>query len=247
MGENKETKEKIEINIDNTDSALNWVEKFLGLLSKYGFWKILWATIGVAIVSILLYFAFNWEEAFKLYDAWKSRMHDDNMELRVENGPKVQSLIDKLTYKVNASRVLVLELHNGVTSGGGLPFTKCSATYESLNIAVSPVAEQYQEVNMSLMPFTNFLFEHGYWCGDTEELLDIDKALYHKMKSNKTDHFAACMIEGVNDKAIAFLIVSFDEPLEELQQHECENIREYIRHIAMEVAIYLEVNRLTKS
>ena len=137
-------------------------------------------------MSILLYFAFNWEKAFELYDAWQARQHDDNMELRVENGPKVQSLTDKLTYKVDASRVLILEMHNGVTSGGGLPFTKCSATYESLNLGISPVAEQYQEVNMSLMPFTNFLFERGYWCGDTDELLEIDKALYYKMKSNKT-------------------------------------------------------------
>ena len=245
MEENKETKEEIEINIDNTDSALGWVERFLALLSKYGFWKILGATIGVAIVSILLYFAFNWEKAFELYDAWQVRQHDDNMELRVENGPKIQSLIDKLTYKINASRVLILEMHNGVTGGGGLPFTKCSATYESLNIMVSPVAEQYQEVNMSLMPFTNFLFEKGYWCGNTEDLLEIDKALYHKMKSNKTEHFAACVIEGVDNKAIAFLIVSFDNPIEALSQHQCDAVREYIRHIAMETAIYLEVNRLT--
>lgn len=246
MEENKEKKEKIEINIDNTDSALGWVEKFLSLLSKYGFWKILGATIGVAIVSILLYFAFNWEKAFELYDAWQARQHDDNMELRVENGPKVQSLTDKLTYKVDASRVLILEMHNGVTSGGGLPFTKCSATYESLNLGISPVAEQYQEVNMSLMPFTNFLFERGYWCGDTDELLEIDKALYYKMKSNKTDHFAACVIEGVDSKAIAFMIVSFDAPAENMDKHNCESVREYIRHVAMEVAIYLEVTRLTK-
>lgn len=240
----KETSERIQISIDNTDDALNWLERLLKLGQEYGPWKILGATLLITVVSAFLYFTLNFTKVFEIYDAWKTRQHDAKMELRMEMGPKIQSLTDKLTFSVNASRVVVLELHNGNTGNGGLPFTKCTATYESLNIGKQPVAPQYQEVNMSLMPFINLLMKKGYWCGDTEELSEIDRALYHKMKSNNTEHFAACVVEGVESKPIAFLIVSFDNPMDELAMHDCHKTRESIRHIAMELAVILEVSRL---
>jgi hypothetical protein len=162
------------------------------------------------------------------------------MEMRMDNAPKVQSLIDKLTFKVDASRVLLLELHNGNTSVGGIPFTKCSATFEGLNIGAHPIANQYQNQNLSLIPFVSHLFDCGYWCGNTDQLLEIDRALYYKMKSNNTEHFAACVIEGV-DKPLAMLIISFDKLPN--GEHDCEFVRTNIRHIAMELAVLMEVER----
>lgn len=247
MEENRnieESKDKIEINIDNTDSALGWVERILKLIKDYGPWKIVGATFLVAIVSIILYFSFNITKVFEIYDAYKQDEHDSKMELRMQMGPKVQNLIDKLTYSVGATRTIVMEMHNGNTGNGGLPFTKFTATYESLNIGKYPISDQYQDINMSLLPFTSKLYKEGYWCGNVDELETIDRGLYHKMKSNGTEHFTACVIEGVENKAIAFLIVSFDTPLELLENHNCEHNRESIRHIAMELAVILEVNRL---
>ena len=244
MEQDKETKERIEINIDNTDNALGWLEKMLALLKEYGPWRILGATLLITVVSAFLYFMLNFTKVFEIYDAWKDRQHDERMELRMQMGPKIQSLTDKLTFRVDASRTVVLELHNGNTGNGGLPFTKCTATYESMNVGSQPIAQQYQDVNMSLMPFAHKLFQEGYWCGETEELQEIDRALYYKMKSNGTEHFAACVIEGVDNKAIAFMIVSFDKPLETLNHHDCDNTRNNIRHVAMELAVILEVSRL---
>ena len=243
MEKNKTTQQDININIENTDNAIGWLERFLELLTKHGFWKILGATIGIAIVSILLYFALNWNKAFELYDAWKARQHDDLMELRMEMAPKIQTLTDKLTYKVGATRVVVLEMHNGNVGTGGLPFTKCSATYESLNIGAFPVSDQYQDQNMSLIPYATFLFKQGYWCGNISELENIDRGLYYKMKMNEVEHFAACTIKGVDNKAIAFMLVTFDSK-SKFEEHNCEEVREYIRHAAMELAVFLEVTRL---
>lgn len=245
MEENKTTQQQqdININIENTDDAIGWLERFLELLTKYGVWKILGATIGIAIVSIMLYFALNWNKAFELYDAWKLRQHDDLMELRMEIGPKIQSITDKLTFTVGATRTLVLEMHNGSTGNGGLPFTKCTATYESLNINKSPVSDQYQEQNLSLIPFASYLFKRGYWCGNIEEIETIDRALFYKMKMNGVEHFAACIIEGIENKAIAFMIITFDEETD-FERHNCEETRNYIRHAAMELSVFLEVNRI---
>ena len=244
MENNVEKQEKIEINIDNTDSVLNWLEKALSLLKEYGPWKILGASVMIVVVSSFIYFMLNFTKVFEIYDAWRERVHTEKMELRMEMAPKIQSLTDKLTYSIGSSRTLVLELHNGNTGNGGLPFTKCTATYESININKYPISGQYQDVNLSLLPFATKLFKEGYWCGDTEELQNIDRGLYYKMKSNGTEHFSACVIEGIDNKPIAFMIVSFETPSNDMENHNCEEVRNSIRHVAMELAVILEVTRL---
>lgn len=250
MGENKEvnevkeTKERIQISIDNTDSALNWLERLLALLREYGPWKILLATALISIVSGFLYFTLNFTKVFEIYDAWKERQHDEKIELRMELGPKIQSLTDKLTYSLGATRTLVLELHNGNSGTGGLPFTKCTATYESLNIGKHPVGHYYQDFNISLLPFAHTLFKVGYWCGDLSTLEPLDRGLYYKMKGNGAEHFAACVIEGIDNKPIAILMVSYDKSMTDMDKHNCEETRNHIRHVAMELAVVLEVSRI---
>ena len=239
MAEKNESKEPIVI--DNTSNVLSWLEKILNLIKNYGVGKIITGALLIAFLSVVFWFIFNPTRAFEVYDEWKSRQHTALMDIRMENAPKIQSIIDKLTYKVGASRTLILELHNGNESIGGIPFTKCSATYESLNIGAAPVSQHYQAQNLSLIPFATFLFEKGYWCGNIEELAEIDKALAFKMQSNKTEHFAACIIEGV-DRPLAILFVSFDTISD---RHNCDEVRENIRHIAMELSVMIELERRT--
>ena len=52
--------------------------------------------------------------------------------------------------------------------------------------------------------------------------------------------------EGIENKAIAFMIISFKSPVALLDKHNCDETRNYIRHTAMEISVYLEVNRLTQ-
>ena len=241
METKKEQREKLKIT--DTGLYLGWLESALNLVKQHGVTKILIVTFLISLISTYFYIIFNPEAAFDAYDRWKQITHTELFDLRMENAPKIQNLIDKLTFKVDASRTMVLELHNGSDGVGGLPFTKCSATYESLNIGAHPVASQYQNQNMSLIPFATFIFDKGYWYGNTDELLQLDRALYHKMKSNNTEHLAACVIEGI-DKPLAILIVSFEKIPDEA--HNCDEIRENIRHIAMELSVFLEVEKMMK-
>lgn len=243
MEKNKTTQQDININIDNTDDAIGWLERFLTLLKDYGPWKIIGGAVLLVFICWFFYFAFNFTEVFDAYTKWKDKQHDERMELRMQMGPKIQSLTDKLTYSIHASRTMVLEMHNGNTGTGGLPFTKCTATYESLNVGVHPIADQYQDQNLSLIPFAHYLFDNGYWCGDIDDLGAYDRSLYYKMKSNNVEHFAACAIKGVENKPIAFMIVTYNT-MPDMETHDCNVTREYIRHVAMELSIILEVNRL---
>ena len=241
MEEQTPTQPKEPIKIENATHVIGWIESFLGIIKKYGISKIIIASLLLAIVCIFFYFIFNPTKAFEAYDAYRETRHDELIELRTDNAPKVQSLIDKLTMKVDATRALVLEMHNGNFGEGGLPFTRATATYEALNIGATPISAQYEGVSLSLMPFANYLIKEGYFYGNTEDIAEIDRGLYYKMKSNGTEHFAACTIIGI-DKPLGFLFVSFDHK-PDMTTHNCQEVRENIRHISMELSIFLEVEK----
>lgn len=245
METEKITNEKIEITINNTDKVLGWLEKMLNFLKEYGAWRIIKATFLIAFVSLVLYACFNFPSIIEYIDNKRREAHLEQMEERMKIAPKIQGVMDKLTFSVGATRVLLLELHNGNTGNGGLPFTKCSATYESLNIGKFSIAQEYQDVNMSLVPFLYKLHQVGYWCGNVETLEEIDRGLYYKVKGNGTEHFSACAIQGIEGNTIAFLIISYDKKPEDLKVHECEEVRVNMRHVASEIAVMLEVRRLT--
>lgn len=241
MEEQTPTQPKEPIKIENATHVIGWIDSFLAIIKKYGISKVIIASLLLAIVCIFFYFIFNPTKAFEAYDSFKESRHDDLIELRMGNAPKVQSLIDKLTMKVDATRSMVLEMHNGNFGEGGLPFTRATATYEALNIGATPIAPQYENVSLSLMPFASYLLSHGYFYGDTEQIEEIDRGLYYKMKSNGAEHFAACTIMGI-DKPLGFLFVSYDKDID-LTTHDCNEVRENIRHVSMELSILLEVEK----
>lgn len=225
--------------IDATDKGLSFIERGLAIVEKYKIKTIFKAVFVILLAAATVGFIKNPTCVFEWYEEWKEKQHQEEMDIRTINNEKIHHLLDKSLYRIGASRILLLECHNGNSGIGGLPFNKCSATFEVMDTAF-PVANQYQDQQLSLIPFSSYLFKHGYWCGDMEELESIDKGLYHRMTANNTSHFAACVVEGV-DKPLAFLFVSFDKVNE---IHDCALVREQIRHISLEVALLLELNKV---
>lgn len=225
--------------MERIDKGIGWLERVLDLIKKYSIGEFFKAFLIILLTALVIGFIAKPTYVFEKYDEWQTKQHSAKMEKRLINNEKVHILAEKLLYKVNADRVLVLELHNGVSSNSGLPFAKCSATYEAINEGVQPVANQYQEVNLSLMPFATKLIEEDYWCGNTEDLMKIDKALCYRMLGNDTSHFAGCVIHGV-DKPLAFIFVKFKSLPE---AHSCENVKDIIYHNALQFALLLELNK----
>jgi hypothetical protein len=226
-------------NIEDTTTALGWFERVLGMAEKYRIQTVLKSVFIILLIAGTVGFIKNPCWIFEKYQEWQDKQHIEKLAHRLEHNEKLHIMTEKLMYKVNADRVLLLELHNGNTGLGGFPFAKCSATYEALNDGIVPVAHQYQDLNLSLMPFASKLFDEGYWCGDTQDLKEIDKALCYRMLGNETSHFAGIVIQGV-DKPIAFLFVKFRNIGDE---HNCDEIKRVIQDNAFQIALLLELNK----
>lgn len=231
--------EKSKQNIEDTTTALGWFERVLGMADKYRITTVLKSVFIILLIAGTVGFIKNPCWIFERYQEWQDKQHIEKLAHRLEHNEKLHIMTEKLMYKVNADRVLLLELHNGNTGLGGFPFAKCSATYEALNDGIVPVAHQYQDLNLSLMPFASKLFDEGYWCGDTQDLKEIDKALCYRMLGNDTSHFAGIVIQGV-DKPIAFLFVKFKDVGDE---HNCDEIKRIIQENAFQIALLLELNK----
>lgn len=226
-------------NLENTSKGLGFLEKALSMVEKYKMATIFKGVVIVLIIAATVGFINNPVWVFEKYEEWSKAQHNELLEKRMRNNEKLHLKAEQLLYRIKADRVMILELHNGLENAAGLPFSKCSATYEALNKGVRPIADQYQSVNLSLLPFATYLFQNGYFCGDVEQLAEIDRGLYYKMLSNETTHFAACVVEGV-EKPLAFMFVSFKATDD---KHKCEEVRENIRHITLETALLLELNK----
>ena len=226
-------------NIENTSTAIGWFERVLDIANKYRIRTVFKSVFIILLIAGTVGFIKNPTWIFEKYQDWQDKQHIEKLAHRLEHNEKLHIMTEKLMYKVNADRVLLLELHNGNTGLGGFPFAKCSATYEALNEGIVPVAHQYQDLNLSLMPFASKLFDDGYWCGDTQDLKEIDKALCYRMLGNDTSHFAGIVIQGV-DKPIAFLFVKFKDIKDE---HNCEEIKRIIADNAFQIALLLELNK----
>ena len=226
--------------MEKIDKGLNWLEKGLSIVEKYKITTVLKGIFIILLVAATIGFIQNPTWAFEQYENWKEKQHSEKLERRLVNNEKIHILAEKLLYKVNADRVMVLELHNGLSSNSGLPFAKCSATYEAINDGIHPVADQYQDVNLSLMPFATKLIEQNYWCGDVTQLKEVDRALCYRMLGNDTAHLAGCVIRGVDEQPLAFLLIKFKKIEEE---HSCETVKDIINHNALQFALLLELNK----
>lgn len=232
--------------MEKIDKGLNWVEKTLDLVNKYRIWDFLKAIFIILLLAGTVGLISNPTWVFEQYAKWQEEVHTEKMLTRAENDVKIHTIIEKLNYRTNSSRVLILEYHNGTDGTGGLPFRKCSATYEAINVGIMPVADQWQGNNLSLMPFASYMATQGYWCGNTDDMEKIDRSLSYRLKSYGIEHFSAVTIEGV-DKPLAMMIVAYDAPhSSEEEHHNCMEVRENIRHCSLEIALLLQLNTLAK-
>ncbi|MBO5471530.1 MAG: hypothetical protein J5976_03715 [Bacteroidales bacterium] len=224
--------------INNQEESLGFLERVLKICDQYSVWKIIKALLILMMVSYVCYFAFNPEKIFELYDKYREKEHAELLKKRLDNTPQIQLHCERLLRDANADRVLFLELHNGTNSTGGLPFYYASASCEALAENIRPVADQYADVSLSLLPFSSYLFQHDYFSGDVEDLKNIDKSLMYRLMSNDVTHCAMAVVEGV-DKPVGLLVLTYTTAVD----HHCPETKKLMEHTALKLALLAEVKK----
>lgn len=225
--------------MEKLEKGVGLIERILASIEKYKITTILKAVVILLIIAGAIGFISNPTYLMDIYETHQSKIHKTMMDERIKNSSKIQSSIDRLLYTTNASRVIIIEYHNSTSSLYGVPYLKGTAIFEALNNGIIPVSNQYKDVILTLVPFVSHLSQIGYWCGDTEEMKQLDKSLYYRLLSNNTNHFASVKLEN-EDGVIGIMFISF-EGLDDI--HSCEDVKNKVIRTAHEVGVLLKNKR----
>lgn len=229
----------------NQEEKINILTSIFSIFQKSVEWSKKYSFIDMAkglfalIVSVAILFAFlNPSYIFEKYNKWAAKQHTAQLNARMTNNIKINAILEKTLYRLNADRILLLECHNNLVGSGGFPFARCTATFEADKEGIIPISNQYQDINLSLLKFSSYLFKNNFFCGDIDDIREIDNMLYFKMGANSTKHFAACVINGV-ETPLAFLFISYTT-----NEHDCYATRKVMESVSKELALLLELNKI---
>lgn len=139
-------------------------------------------------------------DAVKAQLELQQKIHDYEMNLRIENSGRLNNVVMQLMYEANADRVLLAEYHNGSSNISGIPFLKWSVTFEAFRDEMGfSIASEYQQQQITLYPFITHIGENYLYRGFVEtDLKKIDKSYAYKLMANKVEYIIVSQI--VNDK-----------------------------------------------
>lgn len=221
--------------MEKVDTGLNWIDRTLQIVDKYKF-KTIFKAIGVIfLIAAVVGFISNPTWIFEKIQELEKREHSERMEITLKNTQIINGEIENLRYRIEADRVILLQFHNSKESLSGLPFIYLTATAEAIDYDVKPVADGYEAVKTSLYPFMTYISKEEYFCGDIEDLREIDKALAYRMLGNDVKHVAFQYIEG--EYPLGILVCTFTEKPNE--EHSCLDVEHQVRKTATKIGILL--------
>ena len=209
--------EKIDAVIKTTNATIGWMEVIHNFVKKNGFKKLVMDLIAVAVVVFIGLWIFQPGIFSNRLDQYREAKHTERMVERMNNTPLIQAELDKFRIKTNASWVSIWELHNSTNNLDGMPFLFASLTYESMNPALTPIAEQFDNVRLSLYPLGSYLREKEMWYGDVETIKDVDNTAYYRAKALGIKYlgFRLMEIEGSPNAMMSFAYVEGADVMDE--------------------------------
>ena len=152
-------------------------------------------------------------EAFKTQLETQQKIHDYEMNLRMENSAALNNVVMQLMYESKADRVLLAEYHNGSSNVSGVPFLKWSVTFESFKDEMCfGVANEYQQQQITLYPFITHIGENYLYRGFVEtNLKEIDKSYAYKLMSHKIEYIIVSQIVNNKGSKCGMLILEYTD------------------------------------
>ena len=193
----------------NVDSILKWIGDVSNLVTNHGAWKLLSSTFILCVCIFMITVTLNPGIILDKIEEYTTQLAISKKEWREKNDPIIQAEMRNAMYHLNASRVSVMEFHNGKSNPGGLGFYYVDMTYEVCSEGHFNIANQYVNVNLSLLNIPTILYRDGYWYGTTDDLRKTDPMLANMIERNGTKWIALLLLEGSVELGI--LEISFDE------------------------------------
>jgi hypothetical protein len=143
----------------------------------------------------------------------QEKIHDYEMNLRMENSAALNNVVMELLYSTNADRVLLAEYHNGSSNVSGVPFLKWSVTFEAFKDNMGfGVANDYQQQQITLYPFITHIGENYLYRGYVEtDLKGIDKSYAYKLMSHKIEYIIVSQIVNNKGSKCGMLILEYTD------------------------------------
>ena len=150
-------------------------------------------------------------DAVKIQLETQQKIHDYEMNMRLQNSSSLNNLVIQLMYETNADRVLLAEYHNGSSNVAGIPFLKWSVTFEAFKDEMGfGVANEYQQQQITLYPFITHIGENYLYRGYVEtDLKYIDKSYAYKLMSHKIEYIIVSQIVNNKGSKCGMLILEY--------------------------------------
>ena len=150
-------------------------------------------------------------DAVKVQMETQKKIHDYEMNMRMQNSSALNNLVIQLMYETNADRVLLAEYHNGSSNVAGVPFLKWSVTFEAFKDDMGfGVANEYQQQQITLYPFITHIGENYLYRGYVEtDLKEIDKSYAYKLMSHKIEYIIVSQIVNNKGAKCGMLILEY--------------------------------------
>ena len=131
----------------------------------------------------------------KLPDVNKEKTeHDIGQTQRFNIGDEINTLLLAMLNKYHASRVCILEFHNGGVNIGGLPFVKYDMVYEQINTDIDVLSSKVNNLpSANLAPVIADLKDGTteykvYYKKDIEDLINRSTVLYCHLKEINVEY-----------------------------------------------------------
>lgn len=197
---------------DNIDKNISFLQKLLSLQRKYGFFDIIKSLILLLITGYVVFFTLNPTYLLDKIDKFQVDKHSEAISKRMQSDKDVRLILERLLEITDADRAWLVEFHNGSSNiATGLPFLYGSMRIEATRDSILNIEDDYSDFSLSRYPLMYKLMQDGYYYGSVDSIVNIDKRLYYKMKSNNVNQFAALTLYDGNSP-IGVIGLSFCVP-----------------------------------
>lgn len=194
-----------------------WVTSTISKAKWTKIFKVYFVMFFFLATGLVTFYAYNVAKNEKFVERSTNKILEDEYskekekeKIRTDVTPVIQEDIKTILYSLDADRVFIFELHNGVTNPSGLPFEFANMNYEVANIerGVDRVYYKYKDVPLTMYTFPNYMRKNKFFIGTTDELSQLDYEFAKHMKEDG-GKFTAFIYMSHGDGPLGFLGVSF--------------------------------------